>query len=113
DMRGVMDQGLCVFAPRQTVQHGNMCWSDLGAPVEIGSVTVKTGDLLHGDYGGCITVPEANHPWIVAAGSQVMDFEKQAHLELRRTDLRNHQKRKLMQEISAEHARRIAAIKAG
>ena len=111
DMPGIIDQGFRVFASGRVVQHGQMRWSGLGEPVSIGGVTVRTGDLVHGDQGGCIVVPEENHPYIVEASTLVARFEKQAHIVLRRTDISNREKRALMEEISGDHMERINALK--
>ena len=88
-----------------------MRWSDLGEPVEIGGIVVRTGDLVHGDYGGCVAIPKANHPWIVDACSLVLDFEKRAHIILRRTDLPSRGKGVLVDELVASHRQSIEEVR--
>lgn len=111
DMPGIIDQGFRVFARARVIQHGQMRWSDLGEPLSIGGVTVRTGDLIHGDQGGCILIPEENHPYIVEASTLVAHFEKQAHIVLRRTDISNQKKRTLMERLTNDHMERINALK--
>ena len=113
DMRGILDQAFPVFATAQVAQHADMRWSDLGEPVQVGGIEVRTGDLIHGDYGGCVAIPEANHPWIVEACSLVLDFEKRGHLILRRTDMPHRDKKALLDELVAAHRQRIDALKRG
>ena len=110
DLPGIVDQGFRVFASGRVVQHAQMRWSGLGEPVEVGGVTIRTGDLIHGDEGGCIVIPEENHPYIVEASTLVAYFEKQAHTVLRRTDISNREKRALMEEITGAHMGRIKAL---
>lgn len=111
DLRGILDQAFRVFAAARVVQHGEMRWSGLGEPVELGGITVRTGDLIHGDYGGCVVIPEVNHPWIAEACALVLDFEKRVHAILRRTDIANRDKRPMVSELVVAHRAKIDALK--
>jgi len=111
DMRGILDQAFPVFAAAQVPQHADMRWSAFGEPVEVGGIVVHTGDLIHGDYGGCVVIPEANHPWIVDACSLVLDFEKRVHTAMRRTDMSYRDKRVLVDEFVAAHRHNIEDLK--
>ena len=112
DMPGIADQGFRVFAVGRVVQHGNLHWSDFGAPVQVGGITVQTGDLIHGDNGGCIVIPAENHIYIAEACRLVQRFEKEAHTMTRRTDLNSQQKSQRMKQISGDHMQRISKLKA-
>lgn len=101
DLPGIIDQGFKVFAIARVIQHAALRWSGHGEPVQIGGISVKTGDLIHGDSGGCIVIPEANHKHIVEACQLVNDFEKKAHVMIRRTDLEGAQKRAKMDKLNA------------
>ena len=111
DLPGIADQNFRVFAIARVVQHAALRWSGYGEPVQVGGITVRTGDLIHGDHGGCIVIPEADHEHIVEACRIVNDFEKRAHVLIRRTDLNNAQKRDGMDELGTAHERAFAALK--
>ena len=49
--------GLQVFAPGVVASHGNLVRLEINAPVTIGGLEVRPGDLLHGDENGIVKVP--------------------------------------------------------
>jgi len=51
--------GFHLFAGGLSVSHGYVHIVDFGQPVEIGGLTVSSGDLLHGDLHGVQSVPLA------------------------------------------------------
>ena len=111
DLPGIIDQGFSVFAIARVIQHAALRWSDYGEPAQVGGISVKTGDLIHGDSGGCVVIPEPNHQHIVEACQLVNDFEKQAHVMIRRTDLNNAQKRARMDKLSATFDRAFTPLR--
>ncbi len=111
DLPGIIDQGFGVFAIARVIQHAALRWSGYGEPARVGGITVRTGDLIHGDSGGCIVIPEPNHRNIVEACRFVNDFEKQAHVMIRRTDLNAAQKRAGMDELSGRFDRAFEALR--
>ena len=111
DLPGIIDQGFGVFAIARVIQHAALRWSGYGEPAQVGGITVRTGDLIHGDGGGCIVIPAPNHPHVVEACRLVNDFEKQAHVMIRRTDLNGAQKRAGMDELSGRFDRAFAALR--
>jgi regulator of RNase E activity RraA len=62
---GVRDLGLVralrfhYFAARVLVSHAHVHLVDFGAPVKVGGLTVKPGDLLFGDEHGVIQIPHS------------------------------------------------------
>ena len=113
DLPGIIDQGFGVFAIARVIQHAALRWSGYGEPVRVGGVTVRSGDLIHGDHGGCIVIPAPNHRRLVEACRLVNDFEKQAHVMIRRTDLDGARKRAGMDELSGRFDRAFAALRQG
>jgi len=113
DLRGILDQAFPVFAGGQVPQHADMRWGELGEPVEVGGIEVRTGDLIHGDHGGCVVVPDVNHPWIVDACALVLDFEKRVHAVLRRTDIAYRDKRILVDDFVATHRSDVEGLRRG
>ena len=57
DLPEVEALGLHYFARGPVVAHGTAVIYDAGEPVVIDGVPIKTGDLLHGDVNGLVTIP--------------------------------------------------------
>lgn len=54
----VRELGMQVFAGNVTVSHAYANIFDCGCTVTVGGLTVRPGDLLHGDRHGVLTVPQ-------------------------------------------------------
>ena len=57
DVPALRKLGLPVFAAHVCVSHGYAHIVEVGEPVTVGGLTVKTGDLLHGDVHGVLCIP--------------------------------------------------------
>ncbi len=57
DLDEVRALGFHFFAGCLSVSHAYVHVVDFGRPVEVGGLTVRPGDLLHGDQHGVITIP--------------------------------------------------------
>ena len=57
DLDEVHELGFQFFAKEVSVSHAYVHLVDIGIPVTIGGLTVKTGDLLHGDKHGVSHIP--------------------------------------------------------
>ncbi len=57
DLAGVKPLGYHVFAAGFVVAHGTFNIEDVGIPAEISGITVRPGDLIHGDASGLVTIP--------------------------------------------------------
>jgi regulator of RNase E activity RraA len=55
----VREFGFHLFARNVTVSHSYAHMFHLGAPVTVGGLEVRQGDLLHGDRHGVLTIPRA------------------------------------------------------
>ncbi|MFO1501118.1 MAG: RraA family protein [Verrucomicrobiota bacterium] len=58
DLDEVRTLGFHMFAGGPCVSHAYVDLVDVGSPVKVGGLTVKTGDLLHGDKHGVLSIPE-------------------------------------------------------
>ena len=63
--------GFQFFAPGLVVAHGNPLIFDIGADVTISGVAIKTGDLLHGDANGLLSIPLEAAADLPAAAQEV------------------------------------------
>lgn len=59
DLPELQTLGFGTFASHVSVSHAYVHLVSIGAPVMIGGLTVRTGDLLCGDMHGVISVPDA------------------------------------------------------
>ena len=57
DLAGVRAAGFQCFASGTSVSHAYAHIIEFGEPVDLGGLTISTGDLLHGDCHGVHTVP--------------------------------------------------------
>lgn len=57
DLVGVRDLGLPCWAAGLSPMHGRLRWLDVGSPVVIDGMTVRTGDIIHADINGALCIP--------------------------------------------------------
>ncbi len=57
DLNEVRALGFHVFAGSVSVSHAYVHLVEIGVPVQVGGLTVRPGDLLHGDRHGVLAVP--------------------------------------------------------
>ena len=58
DIQAAEDLGFQLFAGSVSVSHAYVHIVEVGAPVEIGGLTIQSADLLHGDQHGVQSIPE-------------------------------------------------------
>lgn len=68
--------GFHLFAGGVSVSHGYVHIVDFGHPVEIGGLTLNSGDLLHGDLHGVQSVPLAIAGQLPAAAARLTAREQ-------------------------------------
>jgi regulator of RNase E activity RraA len=102
DIKDILNQGFKIFGMGHVVHHAPYVWSGLYEPVQIGGITVRTGDIIHGDIDGMMVVPEKSWETIVEACCVTVDFEKKAHLVLRQSGLSIPDKRDKVQQLWRE-----------
>lgn len=69
--------GFHLFAGGASVSHGYVHIVNFGQPVEIGGLTISSGDLLHGDLHGVQSVPIAIAPEIPAVAARLRARERE------------------------------------
>lgn len=81
ELPAVRAMGLQLFAGNVAVSHAYAHIFDVGAPIKVGGMEVRPGDLLHGDRHGVLTIPAeiaAAVPGVAAelqkAEQKVIDF---------------------------------------
>lgn len=110
DLADVRKAGLTTFGGGAVANHFAHRWSDLGGEVTVGGLTIKTGDIVHGDRDGLIVVPEAGWGQVVRACRHVLDFEKAAHTVLRSTTVAPGRKRAAVGRLADEYGAMMREI---
>lgn len=57
DLDEVREMGFHFFASCVLVSHAYVHLVDIGVPVQVGGITVRPGDLIHGDQHGVLVIP--------------------------------------------------------
>jgi 4-hydroxy-4-methyl-2-oxoglutarate aldolase len=57
DIEGVRALDLPCWAAGLSPMHGRLRWLDVGSPVVIDGMTVRTGDIIHADVNGVLCIP--------------------------------------------------------
>lgn len=76
DLPAVEALGFQLFAGFVSVSHSYAHIIDFGHPAEIGGLTINSGDLIHGDRHGVLTVPLEIAADIPAAASEILAAER-------------------------------------
>jgi regulator of RNase E activity RraA len=76
DIPEVSRLGFAFFASAPIVSHAYVHLVEFGEPVEVGGLTVATGDLLHADEHGVIRIPREVAPWLPEAARAYEEVEQ-------------------------------------
>jgi 4-hydroxy-4-methyl-2-oxoglutarate aldolase len=75
DLPPVEALGFQMFAARVAVSHSYAHIVEFGEPVEIGGLAIRSGDLLHGDRHGVLTVPPEAAAGVPAEAARMLAEE--------------------------------------
>jgi 4-hydroxy-4-methyl-2-oxoglutarate aldolase len=76
DIPEVRAMGFHYFARGAVVSHANFHIVRIGVPVQIHGLPVSTGDILHGDENGLLSVPLGHEKEITAAVNTIRSRER-------------------------------------
>lgn len=76
DLPEVRAMGFQYFARGTVVSHASFRIVRSGVPVNICGLTIRPGDLLHGDENGLLAVPQGREQEIAAAVDQIRERER-------------------------------------
>jgi regulator of RNase E activity RraA len=103
DLPALRRLGFRTFASFVCVSHAYVHVVEAGAPAQIGDMTVKTGDLLHGDEHGVLCVPAS----VAAALPEIVRQQKAAERKIldycRSPDFSVEGMTALLQQVQSEH----------
>ena len=77
DLPAVEALGFKLFAGSVAVSHAYAHIIEFGEPVEIGGLKIHSGDLLHGDLHGVLTIPLAVAAEIPAVAARILQEERE------------------------------------
>jgi 4-hydroxy-4-methyl-2-oxoglutarate aldolase len=76
DLEEVRALGFQFCAAHVSVSHANVHMVDFGIPVKVGGAWIKSGDLIHGDQHGVVTIPPEIAPQIPEAVAKIEADER-------------------------------------
>ncbi|HEX9112151.1 MAG TPA: RraA family protein [Terriglobales bacterium] len=76
ELAAVHAMGVQLFAGNVAVSHAYAHIFDIGAPISVGGMDVRTGDLLHGDSHGVLTIPTEIAGAIPAVAAEIQKEEQ-------------------------------------
>ena len=76
DVNEVRALGFQYFCPGFVVSHGNPLIIDTNVTVTLDGLTVKPGDLLHGDVNGMLVIPDSIAAQVAEAAMRVREAER-------------------------------------
>lgn len=100
DLQAVESMGFYFFAQNAAVSHSYVHFVSVGGPIEIGGLKVRTGDLIHGDCHGVLSIPREIAPEIPAAAERIREKERRLIALCRSPDFSLQKVRKLVREQS-------------
>jgi 4-hydroxy-4-methyl-2-oxoglutarate aldolase len=103
DVAGLLTVPFAAYAKGLTIHHGPLRFRNAGCPVEIGGITVQSGDVIHADEGGVIRIPAECLERLPAEAVRMQAFEREAHLMLRRTDLPPREKHRRVKALLQQY----------
>lgn len=71
DLAGIRRVGLPIFAWGMVPGHGAFNATRINAPVSVGSVRIRPGDLLFGDGDGCVRIPLQDAAEVLTLAAEV------------------------------------------
>jgi len=76
DLPAVEATGFQLFAGHVAVSHAYAHIVDFGSPVVVGGLTVRPGDLIHGDRHGIVSIPPEIAAEIPTVATRILETEK-------------------------------------
>ena len=77
DLAAVEALGFHLFAGNASPSHSYAHIIEFGEPVEIGSLKISSGDLIHGDRDGVLTIPLSIAAQVPEEASKILEEERE------------------------------------
>jgi len=99
DIDGLLTLPMATYAKGVTIHHTALRFSRINQPVEVGGITVNTGDVLHANAEGVIKLPKEKLDTLSPKAVQMRAFEYEAHQILRAPDVTPAMKKQQVQKV--------------
>ncbi len=83
DIEGLRGVPMPCWAAGLTPMHGRLRWLDVGSPVVIDGMTVRTGDYIHADINGAVLIPFEIADQVYDKAMEVRNMESAMFARLR------------------------------
>ena len=103
DVAGLLSIPFAAYCKGKTIHHCALNFGRINQPVQVGGITVRTGDVLHANDEGVIRIPRACLERLPAMAIRMRSFEQDVHRFMRHSDLSPRAKRQKVSELLEEY----------
>jgi regulator of RNase E activity RraA len=103
DVAGYASVPFHAFSKGRVIHHTPYRFRNFNVPVEIGGLTIRPGDVIHGSAEGVIRVPTASLEQLPERAAKMRAFEHEAHFIFREPDLPPRVKSAKVGELLAQY----------
>jgi len=87
DVDGLLSTSFAAYGRGTVIHHAAMRMRAATTPIEIGGITVASGDVIHANKEGVIKIPPACVEQLPERAAAMIAYEHENHAHLRRTDI--------------------------
>ena len=103
DVAGLLSIPFAAYCRGKTIHHCALNYGRINQPIEVGGITIRTGDVLHANDEGVIRIPSACLDRLPSMAIRMRSFEQDAHRFMRQADLSPRDKRQKVSELLEEY----------
>ena len=103
DVAGLLSIPFAAYCKGKTIHHCALNFGKINEPVEIGGITIRTGDVIHANDEGVIRIPPGCLESLPSLALKMRSFEQDAHRFLRQTDLSPREKSQRVSQLFGEY----------
>lgn len=99
DLPGLLSTSFAAYGTGVTIHHCKLRVRRLGAPVDVGGITIRSGDVIHAGAEGVIKISPEAIDLLLQRAPDYRAFEHEAHQMMRRTDISAAEKRQQLDTL--------------
>lgn len=93
DISGLLSVPFAAYSKGKTIHHCVLRFRATNQPVEVGGITVQTGDVIHANAEGVIKIPKGCLGTLADHATRMYAVEREAHHLFRQSQLSGKEKR--------------------